>query len=134
MKWGYSGYGNKVINARSETAFEKPMFRKSMQERRCLLPASGYYEWRHAQRGQEQAEIRSVQGRTTDDFHGGALARGAGRAASRFRDFDQSGGAGYRGHPRPYAGDFAGGGLSPHADPGRLMGMAMEDMVIRPVS
>ena len=51
MKWGYSGYGNTVINARSETAFEKPMFRKSMQERRCLLPASGYYEWRRTPSG-----------------------------------------------------------------------------------
>lgn len=49
MKWGYSGYKNRVINARSETAFEKPMFRKSLLERRCLIPASGYYEWRRTE-------------------------------------------------------------------------------------
>lgn len=46
MKWGFSGYKNRVINARSETALEKPMFRKPLLERRCLIPASGYYEWR----------------------------------------------------------------------------------------
>jgi putative SOS response-associated peptidase YedK len=46
MKWGFAAYGDKpVINARSETAFIKPMFRDSMSERRCLIPASGYYEW-----------------------------------------------------------------------------------------
>lgn len=46
MRWGFVGYNGKpVINARSETALEKPMFQKSMLERRCLIPASGYYEW-----------------------------------------------------------------------------------------
>lgn len=47
MKWGFSGFdGRPVINARSETALEKAMFKKPMLERRCLIPASGYYEWR----------------------------------------------------------------------------------------
>ena len=46
MKWGFVGFNGKpVINARSETALDKPMFQKAMLERRCLIPASGYYEW-----------------------------------------------------------------------------------------
>ena len=47
MKWGFIGFdGKPLINARSETALEKPMFRQAMLERRCLIPASGYYEWK----------------------------------------------------------------------------------------
>lgn len=46
MKWGFTAYDGKLlINARSETALEKPTFKKSLLERRCLIPASGYYEW-----------------------------------------------------------------------------------------
>lgn len=33
------------INARSETAFEKPSFKKSIQTKRCLVPVSGFFEW-----------------------------------------------------------------------------------------
>lgn len=47
MRWGFIGFdGKPVINARSETALQKPMFKESMLERRCVIPASGYYEWR----------------------------------------------------------------------------------------
>lgn len=35
-----------VINARSETIFEKTMFKKSVVERRCLIPASFFFEWK----------------------------------------------------------------------------------------
>lgn len=38
--------GMKLINARSETAADKPSFRKLFERKRCLIPADGYYEWR----------------------------------------------------------------------------------------
>ena len=35
-----------VINARSESVFEKPMFRQAMKTRRCLILGTGFYEWK----------------------------------------------------------------------------------------
>lgn len=54
MKWGYQKPEGKglIINARSETAADKAMFRDSMRNRRCLIPASHYFEWEH--RGKEK--------------------------------------------------------------------------------
>lgn len=48
MVWGYPRFQGKsgaIINARSETALERPMFRKSVLERRCIFPTTGFYEW-----------------------------------------------------------------------------------------
>lgn len=44
--WGFPGKEHKlIINARSETAPKKAMFRNALETRRCLLPAEGFYEW-----------------------------------------------------------------------------------------
>lgn len=46
QKWGIPGWrGGMMINARAETVCAKPMFRRSMAAQRCVIPASGYYEW-----------------------------------------------------------------------------------------
>lgn len=52
MRWGLVPHwardpaiGHKLNNARSEGAADKPSFRQALRRRRCLLPASGFYEW-----------------------------------------------------------------------------------------
>ena len=50
MTWGYPKWNNSgaVINARAETAQEKPMFRLSIPQRRCIIPSNGFFEWDHS--------------------------------------------------------------------------------------
>ncbi|WP_421090203.1 SOS response-associated peptidase [Pseudochrobactrum sp. MP213Fo] len=62
VRWGFIPSWTKdplnfplMINARSETAHEKPSFRTAMEHRRALLPVSGFYEWRKLGDGRKQA-------------------------------------------------------------------------------
>lgn len=61
MKWGFpSSKGSGVIiNARQETLDEKPMFKNHFLHKRCLIPASGFYEWKQFENRKEKYLIRT---------------------------------------------------------------------------
>lgn len=50
--------GNRMINARSESAADKPAFRDALSRRRCIVPADGFYEWRKGARAHGPHWIR----------------------------------------------------------------------------
>jgi putative SOS response-associated peptidase YedK len=55
--------GSRMINARSETAPEKPSFRRSFRGRRCLIAADGFYEWKRENGGKQPYYFRMQDGR-----------------------------------------------------------------------
>jgi putative SOS response-associated peptidase YedK len=63
MQWGLvpswaadPKLGHKLNNARAEGVFDKPSFRQAIRRRRCLLPASGFYEWQATRIGGKPAK------------------------------------------------------------------------------
>ncbi len=76
MRWGFlpvwyktAGGGPLLINARAETLAEKPAFRAAARDRRCLIPADGFYEWQGEGRAKRPMVIRA---------HGGGMLALAG--------------------------------------------------------
>lgn len=51
----------KTYNARSETIFQKPSFRSSIINQRCIVPSTGFFDWRH-ENGEKRTEIRQDSG------------------------------------------------------------------------
>ena len=61
LKWGLvpfwakdASIGHRLINARLDTLPDKPAFREAFTRRRCLIAASGFYEWREAAQGRRR--------------------------------------------------------------------------------
>jgi len=58
VKWGFPHWqnaGEVIINARSETALDKNMFKRPLRERRCVVPSNGFFEW-HRVAGQKKKD------------------------------------------------------------------------------
>ena len=71
MEWGFRREkGGLVINARVESLGDRPMFSGLVERQRCALPASGYYEWRRADRQRYVIELNDV-----NPFHLAGLYR-----------------------------------------------------------
>ncbi len=47
MIWGFTGQRSYLFNTRVESADQKPLWRESFSRRRCIIPASWYFEWQH---------------------------------------------------------------------------------------
>jgi len=65
LRWGLipswskdPAIGNRLINARAETAREKPSFRNAFRRHRCLIPTNGFYEWQRQERGKQPYFVR----------------------------------------------------------------------------
>ena len=60
QSWGYRLADSLAINARAETAAEKPLFRDSVVSRRCVVPSTGFWEWD----GEKQKYLFTLPGET----------------------------------------------------------------------
>ena len=61
-RWAEKGGGRPLINARAETLESQPAFRDAFRERRCLIPADGFYEWLSDERGKRPVWLSRPDG------------------------------------------------------------------------
>jgi putative SOS response-associated peptidase YedK len=61
-RWAERRSGTPLINARAETLERQPAFAESYRERRCLIPADGFYEWRNDESGKTPFWISLADG------------------------------------------------------------------------
>ena len=61
LKWGFTpSYAKQpIINARSETVLSKPTFKEPFEKKRCIVPATSFFEWQK-QEGQEKKIKREI--------------------------------------------------------------------------
>ncbi|KRQ86445.1 putative SOS response-associated peptidase YedK [Caloramator mitchellensis] len=57
FKWGFPFQNKSIINARAETIDIKPFFKNSFYNRRCLIPASAFFEWKKEDRSKTKYKI-----------------------------------------------------------------------------
>ncbi len=69
LRWGLipswakeARVGYRMINARAETVAQKPAFRGAFRQRRCLVPADGFYEWRKLGKAKQPYRITLADG------------------------------------------------------------------------
>ncbi|HEU5453205.1 MAG TPA: SOS response-associated peptidase, partial [Terriglobales bacterium] len=69
LRWGLipswakdASIGARMINARAESAAEKPAFRDALRKRRCLVPADGFYEWKKLDKAKQPYSIGMADG------------------------------------------------------------------------
>ncbi len=134
MRWGFRMDKRLIFNARSESAMVKPLFRDSFARRRCLVPASAYFEWDHRQERKakmmfwpEGAKLMYLCGlyRVEEDPRFPAftiLTREADGAAAAFHNR----------MPVILPEEAAMQWLQPDADPQVLLRMATRDLAFRP--
>ncbi len=134
MRWGLRMDKRLIFNARSESAMVKPLFRDSFSQRRCLIPASAYFEWDH--RGErknkmmfwpEGEKLTYLCGlyRVEDDPRHPAFAVLTREAASAVAAFHDR-------MPVMLPEEAATQWLQPDTDPLALLRMSIENLSFRP--